>query len=244
MEALEMKLKFVTDDFNRARSDGTLVQFFNGTDTTSSLADHNAALTQMIADLTSVTVNDVLGSLHDFEEHLRSRVERTILTFNTETIEIGRISGGTGGEGGAGIELGGNSGTGKAPVITIARKIARDPSTPVDSSNIHLSDEFEITSLKLDKYTGDAIVTKSTGVFQTELRSECKASPADLSAPLSYALRLPSLLAAFVKMWSSHLMFQITTLGGGGWIGWWLRVGVGLGVFVVVRGELRFRRSM
>jgi hypothetical protein len=42
----------ITEDFNRARSEGTLDQFFNGTDSASSLAKQNAALTEMIARLT------------------------------------------------------------------------------------------------------------------------------------------------------------------------------------------------
>ncbi|KAJ6578264.1 hypothetical protein B0H19DRAFT_577377 [Mycena capillaripes] len=154
------------------------------------------------------------------------------------------VSGGIGGDGGTGIELGGNGGMGKAPLITIARKPPHVSINPADSINAHQSDEFDITSLKLDEYTGDVTVTKSTGVFQSEPSSEYQASPADLPAPLVYALQLPSFLGAFVKGWSSRTILQNTTFVGRGWTGWWLPIGVGVSVFVVVGERLRFGRGI
>ncbi|KAJ7719783.1 hypothetical protein B0H14DRAFT_3170551 [Mycena olivaceomarginata] len=124
VQDLQLELKSITDDFNRARLQGPPDQFLSSTDNTSSLANHNMVLTQMIADSTSIAVHDVLSSLRDVEARLKSLDTSApmILTFNTETIEIGSISGGVGGAGGSG-HTGGVGGEGEGPTLDIAHDV-------------------------------------------------------------------------------------------------------------------------
>ncbi|KAJ6578317.1 hypothetical protein B0H19DRAFT_1062825 [Mycena capillaripes] len=256
MQALQMRLKSITDDFHRARSQGTIVQFFSCTDNSSSLAEHHAVLTQMIADLT-VRHRAIIqyAFLTDWRSLSPLKTSSALCTMLKRwgggaggSGEIGglggvgegpilniapdvrwkSLSGGTGGDGGTGTELGGDDGTGKAPVLTIARMIPLDSTTPADSATFHQSDEIEITTLNAD---GVVTVAKSTGIVQTEsgLEYTVLATDVTVSAPgLSYKLQLSSLHAALVKVWPSHLMLPRAAIGGRAYSDWWLRIGVGV----------------
>ncbi|KAJ7504850.1 hypothetical protein B0H11DRAFT_1979621 [Mycena galericulata] len=159
VEALNQELQSMKEDLDTASSRGTLARFFNSEDNSSSLAKHNATLTQMIANSTFVTVNEVLkdvqilkwkfsqspptvgakaineignitGGVGEIGGNARiggqgGEVEGPELEFSPQDLcrwRIGSISGGTGGGGGAGIDIGGNGGTGRAPVITFTQR--------------------------------------------------------------------------------------------------------------------------
>ncbi|KAJ7113616.1 hypothetical protein C8R44DRAFT_930325 [Mycena epipterygia] len=127
IEGLERELESIKNDLEDASQRGTLDQFFNSTENTSSLAKHSMILAQMIADSTLVTVHEVLKTLQDIQfEHstlLQSPppipAESGPLTsiseiFDMETrerIELGDITGGLGGTGGS-AKIGGEGGEG------------------------------------------------------------------------------------------------------------------------------------
>ncbi|KAJ7166595.1 hypothetical protein C8R46DRAFT_1219004 [Mycena filopes] len=153
VEALQRELKSITNDLEAASAQGRLNDFLS--ENSSSLMKHNMALTQIIADSTFATVQDVLASLHDLEhtkfKQLPSEEKPTELAAITggfggaggpgrmggeggegcgpeldidpdERLKVGNISGGQGGTGGIGQEVGGKGGIGRGPVINVSRR--------------------------------------------------------------------------------------------------------------------------
>ncbi|KAJ7147253.1 hypothetical protein C8R46DRAFT_1359787 [Mycena filopes] len=153
VEALQRELKSITNDLEAASAQGRLNDFLS--ENSSCLVKHNMALTQIIADSTFATVQDVLASLHDLEHtkfrQLPSEEKPTELAAITggfggaggqgrmggeggegcgpeldidpdERLKVGNISGGQGGTGGLGQEVGGKGGIGRGPVINVSRR--------------------------------------------------------------------------------------------------------------------------
>ncbi|KAF7331187.1 hypothetical protein MSAN_02437300 [Mycena sanguinolenta] len=146
VEKLQKELASMIEQLNTARDKGELSQFFNSTDNSAILQNHNMALDQMIADSTFLTVHEVAKSLRDLENS-KMQLLRPAITGGTggmgasgrvggeggegggpridmdpgERAQIGNVSGGTGGTGGAGVQVGGKGGTGKGPVINLRR---------------------------------------------------------------------------------------------------------------------------
>ncbi|KAF7373295.1 hypothetical protein MSAN_00538600 [Mycena sanguinolenta] len=160
VENLQKELASMIEQLNAARDKGELSQFFNSTDNSAILQNHNMALDQMIADSTFLTVHEVAKSLRDLENSKMQQL-RPEITGGTggpggsghvggeggegggpqidmdpgERAQIGNVSGGTGGTGGAGVQVGGKGGTGKGPVINLRRMRAFTfPEPQVDSS--------------------------------------------------------------------------------------------------------------
>ncbi|KAF7373290.1 hypothetical protein MSAN_00538000 [Mycena sanguinolenta] len=143
---LQRELQALTKDLQAAYARGQLDQFFN-----ISIEKYNTTLTQMVADLTVVTVHEVLrkverlktselsksgtqdvlgdvtGGLGDAgsSAHIGSQGgegEGPQLNMDpAHRLKIGKVSGGIGGAGGAGVDVGGKGGTGKGPVIRLRR---------------------------------------------------------------------------------------------------------------------------
>ncbi|KAJ7113618.1 hypothetical protein C8R44DRAFT_741200 [Mycena epipterygia] len=67
VEGLERELESITEDLEAASQRGTLDQFFNSAENTSSLAKHSMILAQMVADSTLITVHEVLNTLQDIQ---------------------------------------------------------------------------------------------------------------------------------------------------------------------------------
>ncbi|KAF7331185.1 hypothetical protein MSAN_02437100 [Mycena sanguinolenta] len=143
VEKLQKELASMTEELNAAKDKGKLSQFFNSTDNSTILQNHNIALDQMIADSSFLTVHEIPKSIRDLENS-KIRPEITGGTGSTgdnghvggeggegegpridmdpgERPQIGSVSGGTGGTGGAGVQVGGKGGTGKGPVINLRR---------------------------------------------------------------------------------------------------------------------------
>ncbi|KAF7373299.1 hypothetical protein MSAN_00539100 [Mycena sanguinolenta] len=137
------ELASMTEQLNAAKDKGKLSQFFNSTDNSTILQNHNIALDQMIADSSFLAVHEIAKSIRDLENS-KIRPEITGGTGSTgdnghvggeggegegpridmdpgERPQIGNVSGGTGGTGGAGVQVGGKGGTGKGPVINLRR---------------------------------------------------------------------------------------------------------------------------
>ncbi|KAJ7450560.1 hypothetical protein FB451DRAFT_1285528 [Mycena latifolia] len=89
VDALRRELQSITEDLNDAISRNKLEQFFNSTDTASSIAKHNTTLAQMIADFTLVTIHEVLKSLHDLERNL---MESSAPLIPQGQVEMGHIT--------------------------------------------------------------------------------------------------------------------------------------------------------
>ncbi|KAJ7504840.1 hypothetical protein B0H11DRAFT_2273094 [Mycena galericulata] len=116
VEALNRELYSIKEDLDAASSRGTLAQFFNSEDNSSSLAKHNATLTQMIADSTFATVNEVLKNV----QALEWKFSQSPPTVGAEGInEMGNITGGLGGTGGH-ARTGGQGGEGDGPQLDIS----------------------------------------------------------------------------------------------------------------------------
>ncbi|KAF7373296.1 hypothetical protein MSAN_00538800 [Mycena sanguinolenta] len=148
VEKLQRELASMTEQLNEAKDKGKLSQFFNSTDNSAILQNHNMALDQIIADSesTGLIVDEVAKSIRDLENSKMQqlRPEITGETGSTgasgdvggeggegkgpqidmdpgERAQIGKVSGGTGGTGGAGVQVGGKGGTGKGPIINLRR---------------------------------------------------------------------------------------------------------------------------
>ncbi|KAF7332818.1 hypothetical protein MSAN_02433300 [Mycena sanguinolenta] len=67
IEKLQKELAWMTEQLNAAKAKGKLNQFFNSTDNSAILQNHNMVLDQMIADSTFLTVHEVAKSLRDLE---------------------------------------------------------------------------------------------------------------------------------------------------------------------------------
>ncbi|KAF7331195.1 hypothetical protein MSAN_02438200 [Mycena sanguinolenta] len=146
VENLHKELAGMTQQLNAAKAEGKLDRFFNSTDNSAILDNHNMALDQMIADSTFLTVHDIAKSVRDLENSKMQQLHPEI-TGGTggpggsghvggeggegggpqidmdpgERAQIGNVSGGTGGTGGVGVQVGGKGGTGKGPVINLRR---------------------------------------------------------------------------------------------------------------------------
>ncbi|KAJ7502692.1 hypothetical protein B0H11DRAFT_2188470 [Mycena galericulata] len=113
---LYRELYSIKEDLDAASSRGTLAQFFNSEDNSSSLAKHNATLTQMIADSTFSTVNEVLKNV----QALEWKFSQSPPAVGAEGInEMGNITGGLGGTGGH-ARTGGQGGEGDGPQLDIS----------------------------------------------------------------------------------------------------------------------------
>ncbi|KAJ7147224.1 hypothetical protein C8R46DRAFT_1359763 [Mycena filopes] len=117
VQALQRELESITSDLKAAAAQNRLSEFFNGEDNSSCLAKHNMALTQIIADATFFSIQEVLASLHDLE---RMRLEQSSRAEGPEgpLTELGDITGGLGGIGGHGY-VGGEGGDGDGPELDI-----------------------------------------------------------------------------------------------------------------------------
>ncbi|KAJ7166617.1 hypothetical protein C8R46DRAFT_1350940 [Mycena filopes] len=114
VQALQRELESITGDLKAAAAQNRLSDFFNGEDNSSCLAKHNMALTQIIADATFFSIQEVLASLHDLEH---TRLEQSSRAEEPLT-ELGDIMGGLGGIGGHGY-VGGEGGDGDGPELDI-----------------------------------------------------------------------------------------------------------------------------
>ncbi|KAF7373280.1 hypothetical protein MSAN_00537000 [Mycena sanguinolenta] len=166
VQILQKELASMTIELEAADANGKLSQFFNRVENASTLRKHNSALAQMIADSTLVPVQDVVNSLRELEHSKLQELYGAEMAGETgiiggtayiggeggegagpqldmnpdERCRFGKISGGTGGPGGNGVERGGKGGTGKAPLINMrrgrlgARFTAKEPQAGEENS--------------------------------------------------------------------------------------------------------------
>ncbi|KAJ7266812.1 hypothetical protein C8J57DRAFT_377509 [Mycena rebaudengoi] len=116
VEAVKRELESIKRDLDAADSRGKLSKFFNSPNNASSLAKHNTALTQLIANSTLVTVHEVLQTVHDLESKL---LQMPPSLDTGGIVEMEDITGGVGGMGGD-ARIGGQGGDGEGPLLEIA----------------------------------------------------------------------------------------------------------------------------
>ncbi|KAF7373298.1 hypothetical protein MSAN_00539000 [Mycena sanguinolenta] len=103
VKKLLKELASMSEQLNEAKNKDELGQFFNSTDNSAILQNHNMALDQMIADSTFVTVHEVAESIRDLENSKMPQLRP-------------EITGGTGGMGASG-HVGDKGGEGGGPQI-------------------------------------------------------------------------------------------------------------------------------
>ncbi|KAJ7835793.1 hypothetical protein B0H13DRAFT_2107796 [Mycena leptocephala] len=121
VDELHQELRSITADLEVASSLGKLDQFFNSTQNASCIAKHNERLTQIICtaavrfDLV-VVLPCLLDSI-DYQ-HVRDSQKGGGPQIDLDPrLKFRHISGGTGGAGGVGVDVGGTGGSGEGPVI-------------------------------------------------------------------------------------------------------------------------------
>ncbi|KAJ7131566.1 hypothetical protein C8R43DRAFT_957062 [Mycena crocata] len=145
-EALEREIKSITEDLRNAEKQNKLKDFFNSVETASIVANHNSALDRLVGDANFVNIHE---NMKYIREALLKWQSSPVALFEGgvggtggkawiggeggdgegprvemrpgEHWKVEKISGGTGGGGGMGIDTGGKGGTGKAPELGVRR---------------------------------------------------------------------------------------------------------------------------
>ncbi|KAK6981262.1 hypothetical protein R3P38DRAFT_2808349 [Favolaschia claudopus] len=105
-----------------ASKEGTFAQFFNSDDNAATIQKHNEVFAGLISDLTLGISSELLRSVKEMEVEPAAKVE-PVKSEGKEGLEwvpylkCPQVAGGTGGQGGSGLDIGGEGGVGSGPVI-------------------------------------------------------------------------------------------------------------------------------
>ncbi|KAK6996152.1 hypothetical protein R3P38DRAFT_2800177 [Favolaschia claudopus] len=122
VQSLSRALGSFAKDMATASKEGTFAQFFNSDDNAATIQKHNEVFAGLISDLTLGISSELLRSVKEMEVEPAAKVEQ-VKSEGKEGLEwvpylkCPQVAGGMGGQGGSGLDIGGEGGVGSGPVI-------------------------------------------------------------------------------------------------------------------------------